>query len=86
MIFVLFYVVVSAAFFVWVLNGARFKRLHSKTINRHPEMAEVRQTDPLLVVRFDGPPREIDSGKRPDLGFAEFLSDNGSDRWDRDSE
>jgi hypothetical protein len=84
MIFVLFYVVVSAAFFVWVLNGARFKRLHSKTINRHPEMAEVRQTDPLLVVRFDER-SSSDSTERPaDLGFARFLADNGSYNGDSD--
>lgn len=86
MIFVILYVVVSAAFFVWVLNGARFKRLHLKTTARHPEMEEVRRTDPLLVVRFDGPPRTRDAEQPADLGFAEFLADNGADLRDRDSE
>jgi hypothetical protein len=86
MIFVLLYVVVSATFFMWVLNGARFKRLHLKTTARHPEMEEVRQTDPLLVVRFDGPPRETGSGDSGDLGFAQFLTDHGADLRDSDSE
>jgi len=82
-IFVVLYVVISAAFFVWVLSGARFKRLDSKTTARHPEMEEVRRTDPLLVVRFDGSPRETDSGECGDLGFAEFLADHGPDSGDR---
>jgi hypothetical protein len=69
---------------MWVLNGARFKRLHLKTTNRHPEMAEVRQTDRLLVVRFDERPSG-DSPERPtDLGFAEFLADHGP--YNRDSD
>lgn len=84
MIFVLVYVVISAVFFVWILNGARFKRLHSKTTNRHPEMEEVRRTDPLLVVRFDERPSS-DSAERPtDLGFAEFLADHGPYNGDSD--
>ena len=84
MIFVLLYVIVSAIFFVWVLNGARFKRLHSKTINRHPEMEEVRRTDPLLVVRFDDPSCENGNGESPDCGFARFIADRGPDSGDRD--
>ena len=55
MIFVLLYVILSAAFFMWVLMGARFKRLPKKVVNSHPEMQDVRQTDPLLVVRFGAP-------------------------------
>ena len=86
MIFVLLYVIVSAAFFVWVLNGARFKRLHSKTTNGHPEMAEVRRTDPLLVVRFDDPSGEDDSGELGDSGFARFLADRGPYTGDSDSQ
>ena len=86
MIFVLVYVAISALFFVWVLNGAQFKRLHSKTVNRHPEMEEVRRTDPLLVVRFDDSPREVHSGTLDDAGFAKFLADRGTDLRDRDSE
>lgn len=53
MIIVLLYVVLSAFLFVWVLKGARFRRLPSKLVNRHPEMEDVRSGDPLLVVRFD---------------------------------
>jgi hypothetical protein len=86
MIFVLLYVVLSAMFFVWVLNGARFKRLHSRTINDHPEMREVRRTDPLLVVRFDDSSSEVRSRTSGDLGFAEFLADRSADHGDRDSE
>lgn len=86
MTFVIVYVLISAAFFLWVLNGARFKRLHFKTVNRHPEMEEVRRTDPLLVVRFDGPPREIRPGALDDAGFAKFLADRGTGLRDRDSE
>lgn len=52
MIFVVLYVIASAALFLWVLRGARFKRLHKRVVNAHPEMQDVRQTDPLLVVRF----------------------------------
>jgi hypothetical protein len=86
MIFVLLYVVISAMFFVWVLNGARFKRLHSKTTNSHPEMEEVRRTDPLLVVRFDDSSSEVRSRTSGDLGFSEFLADRGTDHGDSDSE
>ena len=86
MIFVLLYVIVSAIFFVWVLNGARFKRLHSKTTNRHPEMEEVRRTDPLLVVRFDGSPDQNGDGEPGDCGFARFLADHDSDLRDRNSQ
>ena len=86
MIFVLLYVVLSAMFFVWVLNGARFKRLHSRTTNNHPEMDEVRRTDPLLVVRFDDPSSEVRSGTSGDLGFSEFLADRGPYNGDSDRE
>jgi hypothetical protein len=86
MLFVLLYVIVSAAFFMWVLNGARFKRLHSKVISNHPEMKEVRRTDPLLVVNFDGPLRALGSEQPDDLGFSEFLADSGSDLRDSDSQ
>jgi hypothetical protein len=53
MIIVLVYVIFSAYLFVWVLKGARFRRLPTKLVNRHPEMEDVRSGDPLLVVRFD---------------------------------
>mgnify|MGYP003346768462 CR=1 FL=1 len=76
MIFVLLYVIVSAIFFVWVMSGARFKRLPSKTTNRHPEMKEVRQTDPLLVVRFDERSDSDNAERSADLGFARFLADH----------
>lgn len=84
MIFVLVYVIVSAVLFVWVMSGARFKRLHSKTISNHPEMAEVRRTDPLLVVNFDGPPRSRGDEQSGDLGFARFLADHGTSDGDHD--
>ena len=84
MIFVVLYVLASAAFFVWVLNGARFKRLHSKVISSHPEMQEVRRTDPLLVVRFDDPSGSPGNGESSDCGFARFIADRGPDSGDYD--
>jgi len=88
MIFVLLYVIVSACFFLWVLGGWKNQRLHSKTTNNHPEMAEVRKGDGLLVIHFHEHTDSSAPGTQQssDLGFSQFLADHPpSDRDSHDS-
>ena len=53
MIWAALYVIASAAFFIWVQLSPKFKRLPRKLHCDHPEMKEVRRTEPLLAVHFE---------------------------------
>jgi hypothetical protein len=83
MIFVFIYLIVSVVVYIEMFRFLQRQSKDSKTQNTHPEMREVRPNDPLLVVKFDGPPRSSGSEQSGDLGFHEFLANRGT--GDRDS-
>jgi hypothetical protein len=85
MIFVLVYLVVSIVIYVKLFQFIQRQSKGFKTQNTHPEMREVRPNDPLLVVKFDGPPRSSGSEQHPDLGFNEFLANRGTGNGNNDS-
>jgi hypothetical protein len=85
MIFVLIYLIVSIVIYVKLFQFIQRQSKDSKTQNTHPEMREVRPNDPLLVVKFDGPPRSSGSEQRPDCGFSEFLANRGTGNGNNDS-
>lgn len=85
MIFVLVYLIVSIVIYVRLFQFIQRQSNGFKTQHTHPEMREVRSTDPLLVVKFDGPPRSSGSEQSGDLGFNEFLTNRGSSDGNNDS-
>lgn len=85
MIFVLIYLIVSIVIYVEMFRFLQRQSKDSKTQNIHPEMREVRPDDPLLVVKFDGPPRSPGSEQPGNLGFNEFLANRGSGDGNNDS-
>jgi ABC-type uncharacterized transport system substrate-binding protein len=85
MIFVLIYLIVSVVIYVKLFQFIQRQSKDSKTQNTHPEMRKVRPNDPLLVVKFDGPPRTPGSEQSGDLGFHEFLTNRGTGDGNHDS-
>jgi hypothetical protein len=79
MIFVLVYLTVSIVIYVEMFKFIQRQSLRPKTFDGHPEMQQVKPSESLLVVNFDGPPSTLPSEQHPDLGFAEFLANRDSD-------
>ena len=76
MVFALVYLAISLIVYMAMF---RFILRQGKGINtkyQHPEMKEVRPGDPLLVIKFDGPPDSIRTRQPDDLGFSQFLADH----------
>jgi hypothetical protein len=85
MIFVLVYLVVSLTIYVKLFQFIQRQSKGFKTESTHLEMREVRPNDPLLVVKFDGPPCTPGSEQSGDLGFHEFLANRGTGNGNNDS-
>jgi hypothetical protein len=78
MIFVFIYLIVSIVIYVKLFQFIQRQSKGFKTQSNHPEMREVRPSDPLLLVKFDGSPRTPGFEQSGDLGFHEFLANRGT--------
>jgi len=84
MIFALIYLTISLIVYMAMFRFILRQGKETKTQYQHPEMKEVRPGDPLLVVKFDGPPSTLRPEQSPDLGWNEFLANRNSGNRDND--
>ena len=84
MIFALIYLTISLIVYMGMFHFILRQGKETKTQYQHPEMKEVRPGDPLLVVKFDGPPRSLRPEQSDNLGFNQFLANRDSGNRNND--